>query len=76
MTDRLVDDWRDCLRWWSVRWMAFTGLVLEFVQLAPVIPPEIMQVIPQPWGHIVPAVWTALGIFARLYKQKIKDGGQ
>jgi hypothetical protein len=67
------DGWRRCLRWFSVQWMLVTGALLQLVQLAPVIPHEIQSVIPQPWGSILTAAWTFLGLLARLKRQPELD---
>jgi hypothetical protein len=70
LTDRLVDDWRRAWRWWSVQLHAFATGLLYVVQFAPVIPPELQAVIPQPWGGIATAAWAALGLLARILKQR------
>jgi hypothetical protein len=73
LKDRLVDDWCHAWRWFSVQLHAFATSVLLLLQLAPVLPPEVQKAIPQPWGVILTAVWAALGLYARLVKQKKPD---
>lgn len=72
---RLVDGWRSAWRWWSVQMHLIASAVLMLAQLAPVMPPEVQKVIPQPWGAIITALWTLLGLYARLVKQKEKPNG-
>jgi hypothetical protein len=70
----LVPDWRQCWRWFSVHFVFWTGLLMQAALATPVIPPEIKVFIPEPWAHIVVAVWTLLGIAGRVKRQSPPTG--
>lgn len=72
---RLVGGWRSAWKWWSVQMHLVASSVLMLAQLAPVMPAELQQVIPQPWGAIATALWTLLGLYARLVKQNGQANG-
>lgn len=67
---KLVDDWRSAWRWWSMQLHVIgTSLVALFL-LLPSMPREIQALIPVKWQAVAVAVWFALGVIARLWKQK------
>lgn len=68
----LVDDWKQCWRWFSVQLHLLASTVLLGLQITPVMPVEVQKLIPQPWGAIATAAWTLLGIYARVVKQRGK----
>lgn len=70
LTTRLVEDWREAWRWWSVQMHLLASMVLMAVQLVPAMPGELQAIIPQPWGAVVTALWTLLGLYARVAKQR------
>jgi hypothetical protein len=71
---RLVDDWRSAWRWFSVQLHAVATSLLLVLQFAPVMPPEVQKIIPQPWGAILTGAWALLGIMARIIRQKRAPG--
>lgn len=72
LTDRLVDNWRQAWRWFSVQLHLIATSILMLLQLAPVMPPDLQKHIPQPWAAILTVAWALLGLYARLVKQKPK----
>jgi hypothetical protein len=76
LDDWLCEGWRSAWRWWSVQMHMAASMVLMALQMAPVMPAEVQKLIPQPWGAIATAVWTLLGIYARVAKQKKLDNGK
>lgn len=76
LDDWLCDNWRSAWRWLSVQFMVMTGLLLQVLQFAPVLPADIQKAIPQPWGGLVAALWTVAGLIARLKGQRKADSGK
>lgn len=72
LTTRLVPDWRSSWRWWSVQLHAAATLCLTVLQVAPVLPPQVQALIPQPWGMIITAAWAVLGVAVRVVAQRPK----
>jgi hypothetical protein len=70
----LLDDW--CVEGWRRIWTKlsfwYTGitavLVLVF-QLGPILPPQIKDAIPQPWGSILTIVWFLGWVLTRVKAQ-------
>jgi hypothetical protein len=67
---RLVDDWRDAAKWWSVRWNAVGALVLPLMQAVPSMPPEVQAVFPVAVRAAVACLWCVVAIYFRVYAQK------
>lgn len=72
----LVADWRQAWRWFSVQLHAFATTMLIVLQIAPVMPAEVQQMIPQPWGALLTGAWALLGLYARLVKQRRPADGK
>ena len=67
---RIVDDWRDLRRRWSVQ---LTGLAVAAQATWALVPLEARQLLPQP--QIIGLVLGALALVATLFKQgETKDG--
>jgi hypothetical protein len=73
LRDRLVDDWRDASRWWSVRWNAVGAVILPLMQAVPSMPPEVQAVFPVPLRAAVACAWCVVAIYFRVYAQKPRD---
>jgi uncharacterized membrane-anchored protein len=67
---RLVDDWHRGWRWLSVQLNAFALLWMGLYALAPVLPPELVAVLPSPYRGPVMASYAVLGIFFRFIAQR------
>lgn len=70
LTDRLVDDWREAMRWWSVRMTALGGLLMSALAMIPAMPNEIQQLLPPSVRVAIAGLWVAASIYARVAKQK------
>lgn len=76
LTDRLVADWRNAWRWWSVRCAVAFGALVWIVLASPdillgvlnALPPEMRSVFPPAFSISLTALITAL----RLWKQRPK----
>ena len=64
-----VPEWRSCLKLFSVQFQLGTGLLLEAVQMTPILPPEVQAMIPQPYGKTIVGLWTFIGFLGRLKAQ-------
>jgi hypothetical protein len=67
---RLIDDWRQAGKWWSVRWNAFGAVVLPLMQAVPSMPAEVQAVFPLPVRAGVACAWCVIAIYFRVYAQK------
>lgn len=68
---RLVEGWRSAWRWASV-WLHVIGTaVLGLFLMIPAMPQEIQRALPLKWQAVAVAIWFALGIAARLIKQRV-----
>lgn len=72
--DRLVDDWREASRWWSVRWTALGALILPLMQAVPSMPPEVQAVFPMPVRATLACLWCVIAIYFRVYAQRPPNG--
>lgn len=82
LSDRLVDDWRDWHKWWSVRFAAVWAILMGILAAAPNELPALINGIPDPWRTWIPAPVAifcfALPTLLRLWSQQKKapgDGG-
>lgn len=70
---RLVDDWRNAWRWWSVRIAALFGVVATYLLAAPETLVQVINSLPAELRGWVPPVLgpliTALIVGIRLYRQ-------
>jgi hypothetical protein len=73
LKSKLVDDWRDARRWWSVRINAIGMVILPLLVMVPALPTEIQAMMPPTYRAIAVALWCAASIAARMIKQKDKD---
>lgn len=67
--DWFVPEWRRALKLFSVQFNLATGLLLEAVQMTPILPPEVRAMIPEPYGHLAVGLWTFIGLLGRLKSQ-------
>lgn len=66
---RLVDDWRQAWRWWSVQ-LHLAGTVLaSLLLLVPQMPAEMQALLPPRLRLVLVGVWAVAGLAARLVKQ-------
>jgi hypothetical protein len=71
---RLVADWKDSWRWWSVRLHAAVALLALLVATVPGVPAELQAVIPAAWRAPLVAAYSLLGIALRLVQQRKAPG--
>lgn len=64
-----IPEWRKAYKLFSFWFVTGTGLLLELVQLTPILPDQIQAMIPQPYGQIATGIWTIIGLFSRLKNQ-------
>ncbi|MGE5563113.1 MAG: hypothetical protein ACM3ZV_07355 [Bacillota bacterium] len=74
LRDRLIDDWHRSWRLASVQVNAGLALFCALYALVPAIPAEIAAIVPDRWRAPLLAAWAAVGILARLYRQKHPNG--
>lgn len=67
---RLVDDWREASRWWSVRINAAGAVLLPLLTMVPSMPAEIQALLPPTLRAVLVAAWCITAIGARLFVQK------
>lgn len=70
---RLVADWRDALKWWSVRWNAAGAVLMPLLMSVPSMPPEIQALLPESLRAVIAALWCSAAIGFRVWGQK-SDG--
>lgn len=70
---RLVDDWCNATKWWSVRWNALGAIVLPLMQAVPTMPEEVQAVFPVAVRAVVACLWCVIAIYFRVYAQKKPD---
>lgn len=71
---RLIDDWREASRFWSVRMNAAGALLLPLLTMVPSMPAEIQAMLPPTLRAILVGLWCVASIGARLFAQKPKNG--
>lgn len=74
LESRLVNDWRQASRWWSVRINALGAILLPLLTLVPSMPGEIQALFPAPVRAILAAAWCVAAIIARMTAQKKHNG--
>lgn len=67
---RLIDDWKRCLRLWSVRIHAAALAFLAIYELVPAVPAEVQALIPSQYRAPLIGLYALAGIAARIIKQK------
>jgi hypothetical protein len=67
---RLVDDWREASRWWSVRLNMLGAIVLPLVTLVPSMPAEVQAMFPPAMRATIAGLWCIASIAARLFVQR------
>lgn len=71
--DRLIDDWNQAWRFWSVRMQALGALLTTLMVMVPAMPPEIQALVPVKYRVIALGLWAAASIASRLIKQQPKS---
>ena len=79
----LIENWRECWRFWSVRLgivgSAITGVLIAFPDVAlsawAMMPADLKSAIPERYMPLIGVVVFALSIVARLVKQKNLNKG-
>jgi hypothetical protein len=75
ISKRLVDDYRQALKWWSVRWAALGAIVLPALNVVPAsLPPEIQALFPPSVRAIVTGLWMIGFLLLRLWAQRHPNG--
>ncbi|WP_430010338.1 hypothetical protein [Methylophaga lonarensis] len=69
---KLVKNWKQCPRWWSVR-LGFAALMFEAGQI---VLPEWIGILPEPYADTITAILITGAIFARVIKQEIDTNVQ
>lgn len=67
---RLVTDWCNATKWWSVRWNALGAIVLPLMQAVPTMPAEVQALFPVAVRAAVSGLWCIIAIYFRVYAQK------
>lgn len=70
MQARLVDDWHQFARWWSVRMTIIGGILGAALSAMPAMPPEIQAAVPVKYRVAAIAIWSLASIVTRVVKQK------
>ena len=70
LKSRLVEDWRQAYRWFSVQLHAFALLYLSLYTVMPVFDPHVAALLPSPMQAPVITTYAVLGILARLIAQR------
>ena len=70
---RLVDDWRDAKKWWSVRMNAIGIILYPFLIAVPQLPDEVQELLPLKVRLVIAGAYSLLALLARIYMQKPKD---
>lgn len=69
--DRLVDDWRDLLKWASVQWALLGTVVLPFLQFAPSsLPADVQAMLPPSVRATITGLWCIGFVVLRVWQQK------
>jgi len=67
---RLVDDWRQAWRWWSVRMTAIGTLLGGALAIMPSMPAEVQAMIPTKYRLIAVGLWAMASLYSRVAKQR------
>ena len=68
---KLIDNWRSCLKWFSVQ---FPAINLAFLGTWSALPSKFQDALPMSWVIGIAAVLIVLGVIGRLIDQgKTKD---
>lgn len=67
---RLVDDWRNAWRWWSVRWNALGTVLLPLLTAVPAMPAEVQAMLPLKARALAAGLYMLVGIAFRVTQQK------
>jgi hypothetical protein len=78
---KLIPDWRQAWRWWSVRVPALGALMCTIAIISPdaasalwhALPADLIASLPQPVQLLVPIAISAMTIVARLLDQRLID---
>jgi hypothetical protein len=74
LKERLVDDWRQATKWWSVRINALGAILLPLLMMVPSLPAEVQALFPPQLRAVLAALWCVAAIAARLIAQRKADG--
>lgn len=80
MKHKLVEDWRSCWRWWSMRLNALAAVLIGYFLASPEVllvtlnqlPPELRAYVPPAAGLVI----FVLVALVRLWKQEAKSDDQ
>lgn len=68
---RVIEDWKWTLLKSASMWLHYIGtLVVSLFLMLPTMPREVQALVPVEWQAVAIALWFALGIAARLWKQR------
>lgn len=70
---RLVDDWCNATKWWSVRWNAVGAILLPLMTMVPDMPDAVKEMFPTPVRAIVAGLWCVISIGFRVWAQGNKN---
>jgi hypothetical protein len=71
---RLVDDWREAKKWWSVRLSAIGAVLYPLLISVQAMPPEIQAMFPVPYRALVGGLFSLAVLVARVYSQRKANG--
>ncbi len=70
LRDRLICDWRQASKWWSVRMNAIGALLLPALTMVPSMPPEVQAMLPLKVRALLIGLWCIASLGARVIAQK------
>lgn len=71
--ERLVCDWHQASKWWSVRWNALGAVILPLMAMSPDMPDAIRDMFPSPVRATIAGLWCIVSIGFRVWSQKKPD---
>jgi hypothetical protein len=71
---RLVADWRELTKWWSVRLSALGAVIYPLLISVQAMPPEIQGLFPVAYRAIAAGMFSVAVLVARIYAQKKPNG--
>lgn len=71
---RLVEDWKQATRWWSVRMTAIGAILYPLLISVQAMPPEVQALFPLRYRAIAAGLFQLAVIAARVWGQKTPNG--